>query len=181
MGAAGRSARLAVFPVCGWVDITTIIVRWIRKLKDLNPSYVGFATTFSIAVGNAFLGWYLFARVAERPSAELLRYMAAIGATFLIAYAVECSAPMRERRRLSRRQKNWVGNVTGAGAAGMLGIIVALALAERAEVGHWTSLDALFLSFAAGSLILLGFLVVFLPTVAYEWSQLDPDGDESND
>lgn len=120
------------------------------------------------------------AQLAEFPSEELLRYMAAIGATLLIAYAVETASVARSPFIRSETRENWIGAIIGGGSCGFLGIVVALALAERAKVDHWTWIDEVAFSFAAGSLLLLGAFVVALPYLAYEWSR-DDDSSSAQD
>jgi hypothetical protein len=129
----------------------------------------GFLTgLFAIALA-ALLAWPALAHVARLPSPELLRYMAAIGATLLIAYGIETSAAVRVTTPgRDPAEELWIGVVVGSGAAGLLGIIVSLALAERAEVGHWAWADDLAFAFAASSLLFLGLFVVLLPVFRYE-------------
>ncbi len=115
--------------------------------------------------------WWPLSRLAERPSPELLRSMAGIGATLLIVYAVEFSAALRSSRLRAKAQEVWVGAIVGGAATGMLGIVVSLSLAERAEVGHWTWLDGLAFSFAVSSLSLLAIFVVVFPQLAFEWAR----------
>lgn len=94
----------------------------------------------------------------------------------LIAYAVESASVARSPFVRSETRENWIGGIIGAGSCGFLEIVVALALAERAEVGHWIWLDELAFSFAAGSQLLFGAFVVALPYLAYEWSREDDRG-----
>jgi hypothetical protein len=115
--------------------------------------------------------WRPLVQLAERPSAQLLRTMAEIGATLLIVYAVEFSSALRSSRLREKAQEVWVGAIVGGAAAGMVGIVVALSLAERAEVGHWNSIDALAFSFAFSSLVFLAVFVVVFPQFAFEWAR----------
>ncbi|MGN6217779.1 MAG: hypothetical protein ACTHN7_12645 [Solirubrobacterales bacterium] len=65
----------------------------------------------------------------------------------------------------------------GIAASGFLGIVVALALSERAEAGHWIWADRLAFSLASSALVFLGICLVFLVYFAYEWSRqgrIDP-------
>ena len=97
--------------------------------------------------------------------------MAGIGATLLIVYAVEFSSALRSSRLRKKAQEVWVGAIVGCAAAGMIGIVVALSLAERAAVGHWSWGDALAFSFAASSIAFLALFVVVFPQLAFEWAR----------
>lgn len=114
------------------------------------------------------------------PSAELLRYLAAIGATLLIAHAVEASAAVRASRGRGAAEETWVGYFVGAAGGGLLGIALALGLAERAEVGHWTWLDELAFAISIGSILMLGLLIAGLPYLAYEWTRQSHLNDEDD-
>lgn len=129
----------------------------------------------------SLIEWWPLALLAKRPSPELLRSMAGIGATLLIVYAVEFSAALRSSRLKERVQEIWVGAIVGGAATGMLGIVFALALAERAGVGHWIWIDALAFSFAASSLAILAIFVVVFPQLAYEWARDSDQLDREND
>ncbi|HEX5982984.1 MAG TPA: hypothetical protein VFY69_02140 [Solirubrobacterales bacterium] len=99
-------------------------------------------------------------------SDEALAAMAQIGATLLIAYAVETSWFVKESRSRGRERENWLGFVTGVGACGALGTAIAIAF-----IGHDGSLS--FLQAFAGmwmlfSIGLLALLVAFLPYLLYE-------------
>ena len=140
-------------------------------MKSMTPMRSGSAIS---VIGVCVLGvmlWWPLAELAERPSPELLRSLAAIGATLLIVYAVEFSAAIRSSRLLETSREVWVGAIVGAAAMGMIGVVLTLSLAERAQVGHWIWADALAFSFAVSSLILLAVFVVLLPQYAYEWSR----------
>jgi len=132
---------------------------------------------YVIALGLCF--WPILSTLASQPSAQLLRYMGALGATMLVAYAIESSAAVRSTRFRDPTQERWIGALVGSASAGLLGIITALSLGERAAVGHWSWADDLAFAFAFGSLALLGIFVVLLPFLTYEWSRLSNlDGDD---
>jgi hypothetical protein len=123
------------------------------------------------------LCWGL-AILAAEPSAELLRYMAAIGATLLIAYAIEMSAVVRADYVRSPLRESWIGFVVGLGVCGLAAIVVSLALGERSEAHDWLWVDQGAFAFATGALFMLGVLVTLLPSLHYEWLRPAPPADD---
>jgi hypothetical protein len=128
----------------------------------------GFVTGLAVIALLGLALWLPLAVLAERVSAELLRYMAAIGATLLIAYAIEMSAVVRVDYVRTPIRENWIGFIVGIGFCGLMAIILSLALGERA-VKHWLWADQAAFAFAAGALFMLGLLVTLLPSLHYEW------------
>lgn len=111
----------------------------------------------------------LISSASVEPSAELLRALGQIGATLLIAYAVEVSWLLKVSRARSERRATWVGYVSAIGTFGLIGIALALALSEHGASSY--SLIAQFaLCVALFSLLLLGALVALLPLLVYEWA-----------
>lgn len=107
--------------------------------------------------------------------------MAGIGATLLIAYAIEISTFIRADYVRTPQRESWIGFVVGISVCGLAAIVVSLAMAERAEVGHWIWLDTAALAFSAISLFMLGLVVALLPALYYEWWRavhIDPSEDE---
>jgi hypothetical protein len=100
-------------------------------------------------------------------SDEALSAMAQIGATLLIAYAVETCWFIKESKVRGRERENWVGFVAGVGVCSSLGLVLAVAL-----LGNGHMADLLEAYAAAWALFSLGFLaaiVALLPYVLYEW------------
>lgn len=116
--------------------------------------------------------WPSLAELAEQPSAGLLESMATIGAALLVAYAVESAAIARGSFARTNSNETWLGGLVAAGAVGLLGIVIALALGERARVGHWNALDDLAFAIAAGSLLFLAVILVLMPWFSHEWSRI---------
>ncbi|MEZ5078358.1 MAG: hypothetical protein R2725_13060 [Solirubrobacterales bacterium] len=97
------------------------------------------------------------------PSAELLRGLAQVGATLLVAYAVEAAwLPTASTGRGASRG-SWLGYAAG------IGVALALGLAE-ADTGSLSLIGQLGLAWVLFSLPLLGLLVVLLPLLLYEWA-----------
>jgi hypothetical protein len=124
-------------------------------------------------VMNAGLGlvfFWLGTSIEFQPSAGFLQSVAQVGATLLIAYSVETAWAVKSASALSASPR-WMGFVMGIGAAGLLGIAFALGLSERVAAGHWIWIDELLFGWVAGSLTILGCLVVSLPDLTASWAQ----------
>jgi hypothetical protein len=123
-----------------------------------------------------FIGICLFPAlsvVAPEPSPDLLRSIAAIGATVWIGWAIQAAIALGAPHSRGPTQEAFVGTIVGTSACGLLGIIIALSLAERADVRHWLWLDQLAFSLAASSLIFVGICIALLAYFIYEWSRQD--------
>jgi hypothetical protein len=64
-----------------------------------------------------------------------------------------------------------MGFIMGIGAAGLGGIALALALSERVVADHWIWIDKLLFGWVAGSLTILGCLIVSLPDLTDSWAR----------
>jgi hypothetical protein len=67
------------------------------------------------------------------------------------------------------KREEWIGFVTSFGVAGLLGIAVALGLAEHLAAGHRNWLDYAGFAWVLSSLGLLGLGVAIQPLMTYEW------------
>ena len=103
------------------------------------------------------------------PSEQLLSDVAGIGATLLIAYAVEVTWLVKVSEVASLTREEWIGFVTSFGVAGLIGIAVALGLAEHLAAGHRNWLDHVGFAWVVSSLGLLGLSVAAQPLMTYEW------------
>jgi MFS family permease len=122
----------------------------------------------------AAISWFVLSTVAPDPSAGLLRGLAEIGATLLIAYVLETSWIVRaSRARPLEEREDRLGALLGIGAGALVGICLALALAERAAVHHWIWLDELCFGLVIGPLLMVAFTVVMQPLIIHEWMDED--------
>ncbi|MET0558298.1 MAG: hypothetical protein ABW065_06465 [Solirubrobacterales bacterium] len=112
--------------------------------------------------------------LSVRPSAATLESTAQIGATLLVAYALEISWLIRASRRrpLAERQDR-MGAFTTMGAAAALGIAISLALAEQSLRHDWTWLDRFGFGWVVVSLFVLGLMIVMQPWMTHEWIDED--------
>jgi hypothetical protein len=107
-------------------------------------------------------------QTASEPSPGLCGTLAQVGATLLIAYAVEIAGFVKALRRRDGDQEKWLGFVTGIGACGLAGIGVALALGER--TGDLTMVQEIGFSWAIGTIGMLGVVATSIPYLMYEWT-----------
>lgn len=144
-------------------------------LRGLSPLRKGFAEGLAVIAFGSAIGAVSLAFIASQPTEGLLRSLAEIGATLLIAYVIEVSWIVRASspaRALNERE-NRLGAFIGIGAAALFGIALALGLAERAKAHHWTSLDEVAFAWVTVSFLVLGVAVVLQPLITHEW--LDDD------
>jgi hypothetical protein len=94
--------------------------------------------------------------------------LAQIGATLLVAYAVQMSWVLENSRKRGADRENWVGFATGVGVCALGGIGIALALS-----GHHGSLnpfEQLGFAWALVSIGVLGGWIAIQPWAMYEWT-----------
>jgi threonine/homoserine/homoserine lactone efflux protein len=124
---------------------------------------VGFMTGSLAAMAMLTVGL----EVDLRLSNQALSSIAQIGATLLIAYAVETSWFIKQSRIRDSGRENWVGFVTGVGISSAFGIAFAVALINRhGSPSFLESAVAMWTLFSTGFLALL---VALLPYFLYEW------------
>lgn len=116
--------------------------------------------------------WLLMESTKIRPTGDLLTATAQIGATLLVAYAIESSWLVRNSRVRNAPRENWLGFAVGIGLAGLTSVFVALGLAARIETGNWSWADDLALGFAVSGVLMVGALVAVFPCLIYEWSKV---------
>jgi hypothetical protein len=128
-------------------------------LPVLEPTTKGIVLAlWSVAL--AMVGGAFFLGAVPPASPELLRSLATIGAILLPAYVVEVTWLVPHMGK-GVDYEEWLGFVVGAGIAGLIGIAVALLLAEHRLAGHANSLDDIGLAWVVASeLILAGALIV---------------------
>ncbi|HSR94912.1 MAG TPA: hypothetical protein VLK56_08600 [Solirubrobacterales bacterium] len=150
----------------------------LSRLPVLEPIPKGIANALG-AVALASIGLYFFFAAVPLASPELLRTIALIGASLLIAYVVE-AVWLVSRVEVDDEYEEWLGFVTGAGIAGLLGVVFALLLAEHRAVGHSNFIDRLGTAWAAVSLLILAGVLVMQPLLAYRLGNR-PSGERAID
>lgn len=129
----------------------------------------------------ASLFWLMIHVASVKPTRGGLQSAAQIGATLLIAYAVETSWVVKSSNARGSKHEWWLGFVMGIGAAGLCGIGLALALSERLASDDWLWTDELLLGWVTASLAVLGCLIVSLPDLADNWSHRIRRGELDDD
>lgn len=138
----------------------------------------GFATAIGLMAAGAFLiaGGIFLTENHLRLSDPALSDIAQIGATLLVAYAIEMSWVVKESRTRGSEREGWVGFVTGIGLCSAAGIVLAVAFVGK--TGPTSFLEALGGVWMLFSLGFLGLLVAMLPYLLYELARavhIDPD------
>ena len=92
----------------------------------------GFAESVAVIFLTATLAGYWINRFFSDP-ASVSEPLAQIGATLLVAYAVQTSWVIQSSRKRGANREYWVGLTTGVGLCALVGILVALCLAPHRE------------------------------------------------
>ena len=137
----------------------------LARLPVLEPISKGIANAlFSVAL--ASLGGYFFFNAVPLASPDLLRSIAMIGATLLLAYIVEAVWLVQQGQKDDDFEE-WLGFTIGAAIAGFVGVISALLLSEHRAVGHANFLDKIGVAWVAVSLLILGGSLIAHPLLAH--------------
>ncbi|HET8862311.1 MAG TPA: hypothetical protein VFM94_03575 [Solirubrobacterales bacterium] len=131
----------------------------------LEPISKGIANAL-FTVAAASLGVYFFFSAIPLASPELLRSLASIGATLLLAYVVE-AVWLVQRVQRDEEYEEWLGITIGAAIAGFFGVIFALLLSEHRAAGHANFIDELGVAWVAVSLLVLGGSLIAYPFMAH--------------
>jgi hypothetical protein len=99
-------------------------------------------------------------------SDDTLAVIAQVGATLLVAYAVEAGWFIKASSTRGRDRENWIGVVTAIGLSSAVGITFAIAFIDLTTTAFIEALASAWMIF---SLVLLGALVAVMPYVLYEW------------
>ncbi len=139
------------------------------RLPVLEPIPKGIANAlFSVAL--ASIGGYFFFNAVPLASPDLLRSIAMIGATLLLAYIVEAVWLVQQGQR-DEEFEEWLGFTVGAAIAGFIGVIAALLLSEHRAVGHANFIDEIGVAWVAVSLLILGGSLIAHPLLAHRLSE----------
>lgn len=137
-------------------------------LRGLSPLRRGYLETLVVLGVSSAAIWPFFHWAKPAIPAETFDAAAQIGATLLVAYAVETSWWLKASRYRSSNRENWVGYASGIGTCGFIGVTVSLALSTSPSNLSWfESYGATWVLF---TLLLLGGLVATLPLLIYEWT-----------
>jgi hypothetical protein len=96
--------------------------------------------------------------------------IAEIGATLLVAWAVEATWMASNNRRQGDKREDWLGSIAGFGVCGLLALVVALVVAEHRAANHGNFLDDIGLWWSVVALFTLGALVVMHPVIVERWT-----------
>lgn len=128
----------------------------------------------------ASLFWSFFAALDVRPKAEVLRALAEIGATLLVAYGLVASSIISAAQAEPRKKRTErLGALVGIGATGLIGIAVALVLSERAWVIDPSWLEELAFGWTSASLLMFLVMIAFQAEAVESWEKPAPDAGRS--
>lgn len=142
---------------------------WTRLpgIRALSPFTRGVLEAVGVIFGCAllaFIGIYHLFPEPDKTAAAL----AQIGATLLIAYAVQTSWVLQASRKRGSQRENWVGVTSGVGLCALIGVFAALALAGHDEPLNW--LEAFAFGWVVVANALLGAWIAFQPWAMYHWT-----------
>jgi hypothetical protein len=138
----------------------------LRRLTQVQRGFLG-AIALVLSMSLAFV--LATNRYLSHREPRLLESLAQIGATLLVAYAVEVVWLLKTSRTRGDKQETFVGAAAGLGTCGVIGIAFALALSEH-RGPSWATVEKLEFAWSAASLVLLGGLVGLLPVLMYDLS-----------
>ena len=143
---------------------------WLKLpvLRGLSPLRRGSVETVAAISGATLISFSGLVLMDLSVPPETLGAGAQIGATLLIAYAVETSWWLKSSRIRGSDRENWVGYAAGVGACAFLGVLIALWLS--AGSGHLNAIEKLGFAWALLTMAVLGGLVSTLPLLIYEWT-----------
>lgn len=125
--------------------------------------------------------WFFCAQLNVRANADVLRTLAEIGATLLVAYGIVASNVVSAAQaEVQEKRKERVGAFIGIGCAGLIGIISALVLSQRAWVANPSWLEEFGFGWTVGSLAMFFVMVAFQADVVDSWLKPTPSGGRSH-
>jgi hypothetical protein len=140
------------------------------SLPALEPITKGvLLALWSVVLGT--IGGAFFLGAVPPASPGLLQSLATIGAILMPAYVVEVVWLVPQMGK-GIDYEEWLGFVVGAGIAGLIGIAVALLLAEHRLAGHANSLDDVGLAWVIVSQLVLAGALIAQPLLANRFRDL---------
>lgn len=94
--------------------------------------------------------------------------LAQLGATLLVAFAVETSWVLQHSRRRGSDEENWIGLLSGIGLCALVGIAIAFLLSDHAEPFGW--IEKIGFAWSLVSIGALGLFIALQPFATYEWT-----------
>jgi hypothetical protein len=124
--------------------------------------------------------WVSFGALDVRPRAEVLRALAEIGATLLVAYGLVANSIISAARVEPRdKHKERLGALAGIGASGLIGIAAALVLSERVWVIDPSWLEELAFGWTSASFLMFLAMIVFQADAMESWEKAAPNARRS--
>ena len=136
-------------------------------LRSLSPVSKGLVEAVSITFALSLLTFAGLHGLFPDPAGTSAA-LAQIGATLLVAYAVQMSWVLQASRKRGSQRENWVGATSGIGLCALVGIVLALSLAGHHEPFNW--LEAFAFGWVVVANVLLGIWIAFQPWAMYRWT-----------
>jgi len=136
-------------------------------LRGLSPMQRGLLEAFAASLGISLLALAGLHQLFPDP-AQASEAFAQIGATLLVAYAVQMSWVLQNSRKRGSDRENWVGVTAGIGICAVTGIGVAVALSSHHEPLNW--FESFGFAWVVASSAILGFWIAIQPWAMYEWT-----------
>lgn len=136
-------------------------------LRGLSPMSRGVLEALATTFGCTLVSFVGIHRLFPDP-AHTAGALAQIGATLLVAYAIQMSWALQTSRKRGSQRENWVGVTSGIGFCALISIALALALADHHEPLNW--LEAFAFGWVVVGIALLGIWIAFQPWAMYHWT-----------
>jgi hypothetical protein len=133
-------------------------------LRKLSPTRRGVVEAASTILGASVVAGYGINRLFSDPAA-VSGSLAQIGATLLVAYAVQVGWVIQNSRKRGASRENWAGATTGVGCSGLTGIVIALCLSTKHSLNL---LEELGFAWSVMSIGFLGLWIAVQPWAMYD-------------
>jgi hypothetical protein len=133
-------------------------------IRRLSPTRRGFFEAVFVIFFASVAAGYGINRLFSNPSA-VSDSLAQIGATLLVAYAVQVGWVIQNSRTRGSNRENWAGVTTGVGCSGLIGIAIGLCLSSKESL---SLVEEFGFSWAVMSVGFLGLWIAIQPWAMYD-------------
>jgi hypothetical protein len=137
-------------------------------LRGLSPMNRGFVEALAVVLIASALGGFGINWLFSDPTGQLCGSLAQVGATLLVAYALQIGWVLENSRKRGVNRENWVGLTMGLACSALVGIGIALALSTRS--GALDLAQGFGFAWTVVSVAMLGVSVALAPWAMYHWT-----------